>query len=77
MHSKIRIALDDKLHELGMTRYQLSKKTEIKYQVIDNYYKNRVVRYDSEILLKICCALNCSIEDIIKIERINPKKEEL
>lgn len=68
MRSKIRISLDEKLQELGMTRYELSKITEIKYQTIDNYYKNRVIRYDSEILLKICRALDCPIGDIIKIE---------
>lgn len=46
-----------------MTRYELAKQTEIRYQIIDNYYKNKVVRYDSYVLARICHALNCKISD--------------
>ena len=43
--------------------------TGIRYHIIDNYYKNKVVRYDSFILDKICYALECGIDDIIKYEK--------
>ena len=32
-----------------------------------NYYKNKVIRYDSEILLKMCTELGCGIEELIQI----------
>ena len=38
----------------------------IKFQIIDNYYKNKVVRYDSDVLDRICKALNCDISDLIE-----------
>lgn len=63
----IKITLDEKLRALGITRYELAKRSEIGYQTIDNYYKNKVVRYDKDILLKICVTLNCDISDIVKI----------
>lgn len=63
--SMIKLTLDKIMSEKGITRYQLAKMTEIKYQTIDNYYKNKVVRYDSYILSKICEALNCEIADIL------------
>lgn len=63
----IKITLDETLHTLGITRYELAKRSEIGYQTVDNYYKNKVVRYDKDILLKMCEALNCDINDIIKI----------
>ena len=53
---------------VGVTRYQLAKRTGINYQIIDNYYKNKVVRYDSDILDRICKALQCKIEDILTFE---------
>lgn len=68
MKTSIRISLDDKLRALGITRYELAKRSGIGYQTIDNYYKNKVVRYDKDILLKICNALDCPVGDVIKIE---------
>ncbi len=50
-----------------MTRYELSQRTDIRYQIIDNYYKNKVVRYDSALLLKMCIALDCEIGDLIEV----------
>lgn len=67
MDGSIRISLDEKLDELKITRYELAKRTGSNYQIIDNYYKNRVVRYDSYLLLKMCIVLNCEIGDIIKV----------
>ena len=63
---KIKLTLDKALSKAGITRYALSQRTDISYQVIDNYYKNKVVRYDSYVLEKICTALECDICDILE-----------
>jgi len=65
----IRLTLEQKLNKEKMSRYELSKLTGIQYHTLDGYYKNKVKRYDSEILLKICIALDCNIEDLITITR--------
>ena len=62
----IRLTVDKYLDEHGITRYELAKRTAIKFQTIDKYYKNRVVRYDNYILDRICTALDCDISDIIE-----------
>jgi len=62
----IRLTLKEFLDNNGITRYELAKRTGIKFQIIDNYYKNRVVRYDSYLLDKVCAALGCTIADIIE-----------
>lgn len=62
----IRICLEETLQQLNISRYELAKRTGIQYQIIDNYYKNKVVRYDSYVLERICSALNCEINDIIE-----------
>ena len=67
----IRICLDKTLKNLRISRYELSKRTGIQYQIIDNYYKNKVVRYDSYVLERICVALNCKISDIIEYKDEN------
>lgn len=62
----IKLTIDRYIDKNGITRYELSKRTEISFQIIDKYYKNKVVRYDSYILDKICEALDCEISDIIE-----------
>ena len=59
------LTLDKFLGEKGITRYELAKRTGIRFQIIDNYYKNKVVRYDSDVLSRICQALSCDIGDLI------------
>lgn len=65
----VRLTIDKMLEERKMTRYELAKRTEIKFQTIDRYYKNRVVRYDSYILDRICSVLECNVGDIIEYEK--------
>ena len=65
----IRISLDKVLENAGVSRYELSKRTGIQYQIIDNYYKNRVKRYDSYVLERICEALDCAVSDIIEYKK--------
>ena len=62
----VRLTIDKYLDERGISRYELAKRTEVKFQTIDRYYKNRAVRYDSYILDRICAALECNISDIIE-----------
>ena len=62
----VRLTIDKYLDGHGITRYELSKRSGIKFQTIDSYYKNRVVRYDSYILDRICEALDCNVCDILE-----------
>ena len=67
--SSIRLTLKEVLKQRGITRYELSQRTDIKYPIVDKYYKNKVIRYDSTLLLKMCVALDCGIEDLIEVIR--------
>ena len=61
----VRLTVDKCLEKAGITRYELAKRTGIRFQIIDNYYKNKVIRYDSYVLDRICSALGCEISDIL------------
>ncbi len=65
----IRLTLNKALETHGITRYELAKRTGIQYQIIDNYYKNKVKRYDSFVLERICDAVGCTISDIIEYKK--------
>ena len=62
----IKLTLDKMLENKNISRYELAKRTGIQYQIIDNYYKNKVKRYDSFVLERICVALNCDIKEILE-----------
>ena len=62
----VRLTFKEYIDGKGITRYEVAKRSGLMYQVLDKYYKNTVVRYDSYILDKICEALECDISDIIE-----------
>ena len=62
----IRLTVKEYLDKHKITRYELAKRSGISFQVVDKYYKNKVVRYDSYLLEKFCDALNCGIADLIE-----------
>ncbi len=62
----IKLTIDKCLEKRGITRYELAKRTGIKFQTIDRYYKNKVVRFDSFILDRICTVLECDVSDILE-----------
>lgn len=62
----IKLTIDRYIDSRGITRYELAKRTELRFHIIDKYYKNKVIRYDSFVLSKICEALDCDICDIIE-----------
>lgn len=70
----VRLTIDRYLDTHGITRYELAKRTQVKFQTIDRYYKNHVVRYDSYILDRICIALECNLCDIIEYQKEDKPK---
>lgn len=65
----VKLTVDKYLDSHGITRYELAKRTGIRFQIIDNYYKNKVVRYDSDVLDRICQALECDISDLVEYSK--------
>ena len=65
----VKLTIAEYLDKQGITRYELAKRTGGKFQTIDRYYKNHVVRYDSDILDRICVALECNLCDIIEYKK--------
>ena len=62
----VRLKVAKYLDEKNITRYELAKRTGIRFQIVDKYYKNNVVRYDSYVLGRFCEALECDVSDLIE-----------
>ncbi len=65
----IKLTLDKALEKRNISRYELAKRTGIQYQIIDNYYKNKVKRYDSYVIERMCDALNCTVSELIEYKK--------
>lgn len=61
----MRLSIQQKLKEKGITRYELAKRIDVSYPTIDSIYKGKSTSIKFEILESICKELNCTPNDII------------
>lgn len=64
----VRILLSTKLGELRMTQSDLSRKTGIRPNTINEYYHELTDKVNLEYIDKICKALNCDLTDILRLD---------
>lgn len=67
-YGKIKIKLKKLMEERNLTRYQLSKLTSTRFEVVNKWYNGEVERIDSDVLARFCYTLGCDINDIIEYE---------
>lgn len=68
VNGKIVYKLQDVIDKNGITKYKLSKITNIRYDTICNYCKGNVTLINVEYLKIFCNVLNCDIKDIIEFQ---------
>jgi len=61
----IKCNLGELMKNNNLTTSQLVKRTGIHHETIKRYINNTAYRYDSDILAKLCCIFNCTIDKII------------
>ena len=66
----IYVDLKSVMERKNITRGELAKKAGLKYDTINRYYRSEVFDVDLDVLARLCIALNCQVEDIIKLDRI-------
>ena len=65
-HGTIRIKLDELLKKSGMSKSKLSHRAEMQRTQINNFCNNKITRLDTDVLARLCAALNCSISDLLE-----------
>lgn len=61
----MKISIQNKLKEKGMSRYELAKRIGVTYPTIDNIYKGTSTSIKFDILESICKVLDCSPIEIL------------
>ena len=69
----MKINIQNKLKEKGMTRYELAKRIGVTYPTIDNIYKGDSTSIKFEVLESLCRELDCSLDEILIFDDNNLK----
>lgn len=65
------IVLDIKtiMDKKGITVTNVAKKTGLHHQVIRRYYEGTAVRYDKDVLARLCFVIGCDLKDIMSYKK--------
>lgn len=72
-YGTIRIRLNELLEKNGMSKNKLSHRAEMQRTQINNFCNNKITRLDTDVLARICAALDCQISDLL--EYIPPEEK--
>lgn len=65
-YGRVELRLKEVMDERGISRNQLAKRIDARFEVVGKWYKGEVEKMDLDILARICYALDCTAEDIIR-----------
>ena len=72
-YGTIHIKLDELIKKAGISKSKLSHRAEMQRTQINNFCNNKITRLDTDVLARLCYALDCTISDLL--EYIPPEKE--
>ena len=73
-YGRIRIKLDQLIKSKGISKNRLSHKAEMQRTQLNNYCNNKITRLDTDVLARLCTALDCKIEDLLEFIPENTDK---
>jgi len=65
-NGRIKIHLGQLLKKSGLSKNKFCQKAEIQRSQLNGYINNTITRLDTEVLVRICHTLNCSIADLLE-----------
>lgn len=68
-YGSISFHFDEVMDARGITRNELARKTGIRFEVADRLYKGAIERMDIDVLTRVCFALECNVNDVIRYNR--------
>ena len=68
-YGKVEIVLKDILEKKDISRNKLCTMIAANYDLVNRYYNNKVIRIDLDIIARMCYALNCEVNDILKYKK--------
>lgn len=57
------------MEQKGITINQIVKKTGLHHQVVKRYYDGTIIRYDKDVLSRLCFVIGCDLNDIMHYKK--------
>lgn len=73
-YGTIRIKLDEMIEKQNISKNKLAHRAEMQRTQLNQFCKGTVTRLDTAVLARLCCALNCKIENLL--EYVPPENKE-
>lgn len=73
-YGTIRIKLDEMIEKQNISKNKLAHCAEMQRTQLNQFCKGTVTRLDTAVLARLCCALNCKIENLL--EYVPPENKE-
>lgn len=64
-YGMVELRLKELMDERGMTRNQLARLIDARFEVVSKWYNGKVEKLDLDILARMCYALDCEVSDIV------------
>ncbi len=64
-YGTVELRLQKVMEARGISRNQLAKLIDARFEVVSKWYNGNVEKMDLDILARICYALDCTIEDLL------------
>jgi len=68
-YGKVEITLKDVLEKKDISRNKLCTMIATNYDLVNRYYNNKVIRIDLDIIARMCFALGCDVNDLLKFKK--------
>ena len=60
------IHLDELLKEAGLSKNKFCQRAELQRLQLNGYLKNTITRLDTDVLVRMCDTLDCTISDLLE-----------
>ena len=60
--------LKEQMEQRGISRNELARSINVRFEVIDRWYRGHVEKLDLDILARICFVLDCTPEVLLRYE---------
>lgn len=65
----IEIHLKELLEEAGLSKNKFCQRAELQRSQLNGYINGTITRLDTDVLIRICHTLNCSLSDLIEYHK--------